>query len=171
MRLLALALALAVFVVNPGFGCGEDFDFGAEEMRRVSEGTWELSFDGDSEPRAILVLSYQAPPQAAGDWSPVAPAHACSNRTFMASAGACVPSSGLNLHVQTLKTAEPFAEASGAGFGVVGMSFRQGILGIQFRNTVQVTVEVLADGTVGTARYIPPNRGPTMPGLRAVRRP
>jgi hypothetical protein len=171
VRVAAATIALAVFVLNPSFGCGEEFDFGADEMRRAVEGTWELSFPGDTAPRAVLTLSHQAPQAVGPRWSPVPAAHACGNRSFMASAGACIATTGMSFHAQTLKVEEPFGPVSGAEFYVTGMSFRQGTLTVWFRNAVQFVVDLLPDGTVVRTYYTPANGAPEMPGLQAVRRP
>jgi hypothetical protein len=168
MRFIAAAFALVVFIVNPGFGCGDDFAFGPAEMKSAAEGTWELSFESDSAPRAIVTLQHSA---SYPSWSALPSAHACGNRSFMSSASACLSSTGMTFDVETVKAEEPFARATGAGLGVIGQSFSQGTLSVQFSNTVRVDLELLPDGTVVGSRLTPQNRSPELSGgLRAVRR-
>lgn len=171
MRLLAAAIALGVFIVSPGFGCGDDFDFGPDEMKRAAEGTWELSLEGDSAPRAILVLSHDVPASASAGWPSVAAAHACGNRTFITSAGACGSTTTMSFHVETLKAEAPFAPSNGAGLLVFGSSFLQGELTVGFTSTGRLTLQVKPDGTVERAVFFPAQQGPATPGVRAVRRP
>ncbi len=170
MRTIATAIALIVFIVNPGFGCGEDFDFGPDEMRRAAEGTWELSFEGDAAPRAVVSLSHSAPQAGGSGWSAVRGAHACGTRTFMAQAGACSTSTVLTFHARTISSQAPFASVTEASFEVGSYSFSRGRLGLRFSNAASVELGLDPIGTVLHAHFVPISAAPAASKLVAVRR-
>lgn len=142
MRLPAAAVGLALSVLCPGFGCGEEVEFGPDEMRRAGEGTWELSFEGDREPRAVLLLSF-------------ASARSPNATTF---------------NVETGKAEAPFTPATRAGLIVVNPRSGRGALLVDFSSTAQLTIELMADGTVTGTRFRPAS-GVDWGGLQAVHRP
>lgn len=172
MRIAAAAIALAVFALNPSFGCGaEEFDFGPDEMKRVAEGTWDLTLDGEPAAHAVILLSHAPVRASAPGWSPLRSAHACGNRSFIAEAGACGSYSTMTFNVQTVTNASPFASALTADLQVSGNTFRQGRLTLLFEGGGQAYVDLRADGTVFNALFRPASLGPAQPGFRAVRRP
>jgi hypothetical protein len=172
MRIAATAIALAVFALNPSFGCGaEEFDFGPDEMKRVVEGTWDLTLDGDPDAHAVILVSHSPVRASAPDWSPLRSAHACGNRSFIAEAGACGAYSTMTFNVQTVTLASPFRSALTADLRVGGSTFRQGRLTFQFEGGGHAEIDLRADGTVFNAQFAPVSPGPGLPGLRAVRRP
>ena len=148
IRAAAVATALLAFVVNPGFGCGEDFSFGENEMRQAVEGTYDLGLPGDATPRATFTLRF-----GNSDLSAVQQAH-CSNRTFVASAGACSPSSSMSLVGDVVGGAASYQGKQVNGyFNVYGYQYQGGSLHIVFEHGPRVTARVtsmneLADVTV-----------------------
>jgi hypothetical protein len=137
MRAAAVATALLAFVANPGFGCGEDFTFGETEMRQAVEGTYDLSLPGDATPRATFSLRF-----GNSDLSSVQQAH-CSNRTFVASAGACSPSTSMSLVGNVVAGIASYQGQKLNGyFNVYGYQYQGGSLHVVFDHGPRVTARV-----------------------------
>ena len=105
-KMTGFCLALSLWMINPAYlsGCGGEtgFSFDQEEMLAlmdaVSEGTWTVEKDGqlyhldfDLEQSESLEITYRRPPDLLGN------ALACENRSFVASASACVDMSYLGI--------------------------------------------------------------------------
>jgi hypothetical protein len=137
MRTAAVAAALLAFVVNPGFGCGEDFGFGEQEMRQAVEGTYDLGLPGETTPRATFTLRF-----GNSDLSAVQQAH-CSNRTFVASAGACSPSSSMSLVGDVTGGLASYQGQKVNGyFNAYGYQYQGGNLHIQFERGGRIAARV-----------------------------
>jgi hypothetical protein len=165
----SLLVALTAFFLNPSFGCdgGEDFQYGAEEMRVAIEGTWNLTLshsDGQEQVVTVAIAqgggspTAQATPGARRDL--IRPAAACGTRTLIKSAGACTSSTEMPLAVSFVSGDEAFRTAEMRGTLVVhGLVFKQGQLGLvvgghQISGTLSATGEatglvIAFDGTRG----------------------
>jgi hypothetical protein len=137
MRVAALAAGLLALLVNPGFGCGEDFTFGEMEMRQAVEGTYDLSVAGDASPRATFTLRF-----GNSDLSAIQQAH-CTNRTFVASAGACSPSTSMSLVGSVVAGSDAYRGQKLNGyFNAYGYTYQGGSLHVVFDHGSRVTARV-----------------------------
>lgn len=95
---------VAVFLVNPlFFGCGGDsedpFTFGADEMSAMVTGNWQgtMEFDGREAVSFELILNQVAQSSSTQQNLRELRQPMCGNRTFVASAQACVATSEMPL--------------------------------------------------------------------------
>src|SRR5262245_26724183 len=109
-KLVAVMLGLAVAILNPLAACSllGGFDFGAKEMRAAVEGTWTVTSPaGEDAPAVAYTITIrqgtgaERKPSAAGGL--VAPAAACGDRSFVATAAACLDTSRMPLDVQIVE--------------------------------------------------------------------
>jgi hypothetical protein len=137
LRAAAVALGLLVFAMNPGFGCGDDFSFGETEMRRAVEGTYDLGVPGEATPRATFTLRF-----GNSDLSAVQQAH-CSSRTFVASAGACSPSSSMSLVGSVVSGQVSYQGQKLNGyFNAYGYDYQGGFLSVVFDHGPRVSARL-----------------------------
>ena len=126
--LLGGVLMLATVVTSPLSACrgGQpaSFTFGTDEVRAAIEGTWILSLPATSSTPtrtlAVRIEIAQAPQHSAARPGLIASAYACSTRTLIKSAAACIDVTKVALVVTALDG--DIATAQGA-LDVYGLSF------------------------------------------------
>ena len=120
MRRILPTVALAVFLVNPGFACSDEpaFTFGATEMRAAVAGDWSLTITpaGGSALEVTIHLDQAAAPATTAVRVPgaslVRAAHACGTRTLVKSADACIDRTEMPLAVDYVSGDASFASAT-----------------------------------------------------------
>jgi len=143
--LLGVAAALA-FAMNPAFiGCGGSslsYTFGATEMSAAVAGTWTLTGKGKTHTFTLAPKTADVHGRAgAGFFTDAA---ACSQRTLIASASACVDSTDMPLLVTfpdgTIHTAT-------GQLVVFGFDFAKALLHLTI-DDIDVSVWITPDGTI-----------------------
>lgn len=143
IRPLAIAAGLLALLLNPGLGCGEDFDFGEAEMRRAVEGTYDLTLPGEAAPRATFTLSF-----GKGDMTLVQQAQ-CSTRSFVASAGACSSTTTMNFNGTVVAGIDTYKGRKVTGFfNVQGYQYRGGQLHVVFEHGPRLVARVTETNTL-----------------------
>lgn len=176
MRGLGWVLPVALFFVNPSFGCSStaddsEFQYGSEELRSAVEGQWALTISPKSgEPLEVTLRVEQAgaAPTAKRllDDGLLRAAHACENRTLIRSAAACVQSTSMPLSVNFVSGDAWFATQQLTGsFDVHSLIFSQGYLGLSLGPQMVVAL-VDPDGAVIEATLAPASA----PGTVSLRR-
>jgi hypothetical protein len=170
-HLLAGPLAAVAFVVNPNLGCGgagDEFEFGATEMRALAEGTWDFTVPGETTPRLSVTLTHVAMATRPGRGF-VRSAAACESRKFLTAAQACIVTSSMTFGVRVLRMEAPFTAApTGATLLMFGTKLNGGQLSVGFPEGGDLVV-----GVGGGAAERPASRqgsGPQVT-LTAIRRP
>jgi hypothetical protein len=155
MRRLSLLLALVGFLVNPSVGCAPEdpeFNYGAAEMRTMVEGTWELGLrnaDGSSSTVVVTVAQGAGEKTAAGrPFGLVRPAMACSSRSLVRDANACIDTTSMPLDVTLVSKDSGYSPASLSGsFTIHSLKLGPGQISIKLDN-LSVSGRVGTDGTV-----------------------
>jgi hypothetical protein len=173
MRKLSWLLLAAFFFLNPGFACGPmepEFQYGATEMRAAIEGNWAVTVTptgGAAQDYVVTLKQAKAAPTSASRGSTVAfvrSAHACGDRTLLASANACASKTVMPL---TATLASGGASPS-ASYEVWSLIFTQGDLFLTLGDhSIQATVA--ADGSVLDAKLAAPG-GSAPAGTVTLRR-
>jgi hypothetical protein len=136
-RVLAVLLGYVVFLVNPGVGCSgagqDEFEFDAEDMKAAVEGTWAFSPDGAATPQVTFSLQYGPSGTQASARAWIRPAAACTSRSFVAGAAACVVVSTMGLSGQTTGSGIYTGAVTGQ-FSVYGTRYTGGSLSVKFSN-------------------------------------
>jgi len=171
---LLWVVPVALFFFDPSFACssGDEFQFGAAEMRAAVAGTWTfvITPTGGTSVRVRVQVSQAAPSAgttpSARSVDLVRPAHACGSRTLLAGASACVDETVMPLAVSFVDGDALFSGAWLAGtFIVHGSAFVQGSLELDL-GPYQFLANVNADGSV-----LNPQLGPMgYPGTLTVMR-
>lgn len=136
MRKLAWLLLPAFFLINPGFACvvEPEFTYGAAELRATIEGDWAVTITPaggtPTEYQMTLKQATSAPASAARvpAGSLVRAAHACNDRTLLASANACSSATIMPLTVTLAQGSPPVTGAPKGTFRVDSLNFTQGDL-------------------------------------------
>jgi hypothetical protein len=158
MRRLALSLAALAFFLNPGFACtGQDepeFNYGEAEMKAAVEGTWVVTVGAD-QITVQVAEGHEAQPNQIQAARPgghfIRSAHACGNRTFVASANACIDSTSMPLDVTFLSGPDSYRNAVlSGGLTVASTSFSFGYFGLRL-GSLSIEAGILPDGTVALA--------------------
>jgi hypothetical protein len=175
MKTLASVLGLAAFLLNPNLACsglGEEdkFQYGAAEMKAAVEGVWEakVAYAGESAEFRFQVAqatSVQTAAHGAKRLSPregwVQSAHACSDRSLIASAAACESSSSMPLTASyvsgdtklgsmTLWATEAELKPTTGVFSVFSLVMASGYLSVHLAE-VALSATVAPDGGVTQA--------------------
>jgi hypothetical protein len=168
MRKLSLLILAAFFFLNPGVACMPDepeWQYGASELRAAIEGDWALTLTptgGEPQDYVITLKQAKAAPASAsrGTGLPfVRAAHACNDRTLLASANACESGTVMPLSV-TLAQGSPAVNGTpSASFNVRSLVFTQGDLFLMLGDR-HVSATVSADGTVLKADFSIVSVGP-----------
>lgn len=154
-KLLVIAIGLAVLVLNPFFGCDADrsFTYGADEMRAAVEGTWKLMLPATQrEPAREIVFSISQGGEPTQDKHSrtrgmVSPAAACSHRSLVKAAAACVDISEMPLDIKRLAGTDV---ASGR-LRVFGLTFRYGLVDLDLGGS-NVHARIEPTGTISEVR-------------------
>ena len=171
-RFLSVFLALAAFVLNPAFGCGDDFEYGADEMRAAAEGVWELRMPGEPKPLVRFELRYASPVALAKGAGLVQQAAACTDRVFVAPASACTDTSSMSFSAKVLESREPLTDKiRSAELWVHGRRFTWGSLTIGFESGASLRLLTTpTPGEIGGDLTIPaPGSEPSSKKITAVR--
>ena len=153
-HVLAGAMSLAALILNPGFGCEPEFEFGPDEMRRLAEGTWRMSQAEQSSNPVTFTLEYATDPMTSSQLIQVQRA-ACVTRSFVADAGACVTTSTIHLTGQVLSGPVEYLGVRVSGnFRVSGYSIDGGALYVAFSNGSSLRGALDKDGNVIRANLI-----------------
>lgn len=99
-KLAVLVLGLAALLLNPAYGCGEDapvFEYSATELDAAIAGTWSITVDGKTYAFRFAQKQAAAQQHSSRGTSLIGEAHACTTRTLVASASACVDSTVMPL--------------------------------------------------------------------------
>lgn len=149
-RLAVLVFGLAALILNPAFGCGDaSFSYGVAELKAALSGTWEATFPGTPATKLTFRLEQDTgtEPQSRAP-SLIDEAAACSNRTLVASASACIDMTTMPLKVIALDGSTPSLSRRFAGrFSVYSSDFHQGELALDLAGT-SVTAQVKPDGSI-----------------------
>jgi hypothetical protein len=151
-NLLMAIVGLLALVVSPFYGCDDTptFHYGAAEMRAAVEGTWRIDVpataDAEAQQITISIVQGSAEARHSAPSGPVRTAAACTQNTFVRSAGACLDSSSMPLDVGLIAGMTASSPPSG-DFRVEGTRFEAGWLfltigDLQVRATVKPTGEV-----------------------------
>ncbi len=181
MHRLAIAAAALFFFLNPGFGCSADqdgeFQYGELEMKAAVEGTWVLTLGEATDPTkeeiTLRVTQSREDPttqtQVQRRTGLVRSAVACSNRSFVASANACVDSSSMPLDVTMVSGPDGYKDAQLSGnLGVHSLIFSQGFFYLSF-GTVFFDAQIAPDGTVKSVQRYLKGGGPLEGAVSLVR--
>jgi hypothetical protein len=130
-KLVVAAIAAAVFLITPYFLYEHStaFHFGAAEMRAAVRGTWRIELSPAAGPsRSITFTIDQAatPAHAERARAWIRPASACSHRTLVRSAEACLDTTDMQLTLVVLggdRSLSPTAKLR-----VIGTTFERGEL-------------------------------------------
>lgn len=149
-KLAVLVLGLAALVLNPVYGCGDDapvFEYGAAELQAAIAGTWSITIDGKAH--AFRFTQKQAEMQQHSFRSEglFAEAHACSTRTLVASASACVDSTVMPLMAIAL---DGYTGRATATLRVPGTQFDVAFLEVELGGT-SLYATIAPDGRVRDA--------------------
>lgn len=159
MRKLSWLLLAAFFFLNPGFACGPmepEFQYGAKEMRAAIEGNWAVTITptGGAAQDYVVTLkqAMSASPSAtrAPERAFVRAAHACGDRTLLASANACVSSTIMPLTVTVAPGGPTIAGPNTGSFAVHALTFGQGELYLSLGER-QVSATIDQDGATLSA--------------------
>jgi hypothetical protein len=166
------ALGAAVFLVNPSFACmsdGDDFQYGAVEMRAAVEGTWQATFAFNDGSQGALTFSLQqgaGTPRAAADLVParrgslVRPAMACASRELVRAAAACLSVTTMPLDGAYVSGDERYAATKIAGtLEVPSTVFTTGMLTLLVGDGIKLTSSVSPTGEVTELAVWDPNGG------------
>jgi hypothetical protein len=173
MRSLWWLVPVAVFFLDPSFGCSDEpqFQYGAAEMRAAVAGDWSLTItpDGGTATQVTVHVDQAAAPATAArsaGRAVVRNAYACGGRTLVKSAGACADWSEMPLVVTYVSGDTAFSTVAMSGkFQVNGLLFGVGDLTLTI-GPDQILTQVSADGSLGDPYLWPQGT----PGLVAVSR-
>jgi hypothetical protein len=159
VRSLAIPLALLAFFLNPGLACTDEpqFQYGEAEMKAAAEGTWVITLGNPSNDQITVQVVESSKAQAdqirAARGSRegfISSAFACGNRTFVASAHACIDESTMPLDVVFVSGPDTFKDASmSGGLAVHSLVFSQGDFYL-YLGSLSVFASIAPDGTVNT---------------------
>jgi hypothetical protein len=159
MRKLSWLFLAAFFFLNPGFACGPgeaEYQYGAAEMRAAIEGDWALTIMPTSDTATELQVTIKQATSAAASASLapelafVRPAHACGDRTLLASANACISTTTMPLAVSVSPGGTAISGTLTGTFSVLGTTFGQGHLTLTLGER-NVSATLAPDGTVLSA--------------------
>lgn len=146
----------AFFLLNPGVACGPmepEFKYGAKELRATIEGDWAVTITPTGgAPTEYQMTFKQATSAPTADThvparSLVRAAHACDDRTLVASASACISSTIMPLTVTLTQGSPPASGTPKATFRVDSLIFTQGDLLLDVGD-LHVNATIGADRTV-----------------------
>lgn len=156
---VAYAVAGALLVVSPAYLYSQlfsdPFDYNEADMRRVVDGEWALT-SGGTEYR--FRIAQATPADRKHSQGVVAPANACTRRTFVRSAGACISESTMAVE---LVAVAGYPAIRGDGELVAGETLGKVYLRIT-TNIANLDVTLGRDGTILNPQ--------TVPGFRRVSR-
>lgn len=168
-------VGVLAFFLNPSFACGgaeDDFQFGVNEMRGAVEGTWQaaLTFPDGHQSSVVFTISQGAQQASAAtilrvkpprtSW--VASAYACSDRTFVRSASACVPVSSMPLDGTFVSGDATFQSAAIRGvLNVYGLALSNMSTSVDLHlgEAAELQFSVSPDGTTTNAHLVDPASG------------
>jgi hypothetical protein len=153
-KAIALVIAALAFVFNPLFACDSlplspDWDYGEKDMRTAVEGTFELSVQpvdrGPGTKLAFQIKQKRAAKQrhAASSW--ISTANACTSRDFIATAGACIDDSFMEVEFVAVRGG---LVPTDGRFRVFGTRFVEGELMFNLPNGTSVNAHIGRDGTI-----------------------
>lgn len=108
--ILAIVAGVAVFLVTPYFvwqAFEEHYDFGAVDMAKAVEGTWQVELHprtGEARTLTLTIAQANAPKRVGGDGGWIRSAAACGHRTLIKSAEACITITSMPLEVTAAET-------------------------------------------------------------------
>jgi hypothetical protein len=134
-RWLPLAVGLGAVLLNPGFGCGPDYQYGAEELRAAVEGTWQVAITAPDGTTTRLQIALEQGAQTASSarrtGALVREAAACGTRTLVKGAGACIDSTEMPLAGRVLSGDPGTGDWSVSGnLSVASLTFTTGSLSL-----------------------------------------
>jgi hypothetical protein len=151
MKKLVLAvLGLGALVLNPFYACGggPNFRYGALEMRKAIEGTWQItapaSASGPARQLTVSLRQGSKARQARAERSLIAPAAACGTRSLVRDASACTDDSVMPLEV---RWGDPGATSGDTGeLSVHGLNGEWGESILALDGAAHVTARISPEG-------------------------
>jgi hypothetical protein len=142
MRSISYLLFVAVLLLHPMAGCERiaGYDYGAKEMKAAVAGTWTVKTKTGREVTFKVDVG-EAERHSSRGW--IQSASACSHRSMVSTAEACIDSTDMKLMVIVASGDTPVE----ATFRVHGMRFTRGQLSVTI-GTEYVSAEVSPRGSV-----------------------
>lgn len=177
-----------VFFLNPALAClvddGDDFQYGANEMRAAVEGSWEASLtSADGTPSTVIfnLMQGTGPGTVTAGRADkarrsaaallVRPAAACGERQLVRGAAACASSSSMPLEGTFVSGDPVYSAAPMRGrFVIWGLAFTSGAteVSLTLNGTVGLLFNLSPAGETSNVRVVAPQTSNVMVGATAA---
>jgi hypothetical protein len=124
-RLIQFAVAAATLILNPFFACSEQvsFSFGLPQIEAALAGTWEARWTHGDQRESVTFRVTAARAERSSARGLISAAAACSKRTLVRSAHACLDITKVPLDVSAVDDSR---HAMTGDLRIVGTTFRDG---------------------------------------------